>query len=329
MKAYLAKLGDAIDKNNITVDSYSSEQLTEHEFYKEFQLLSKGNKASTTDDPVPITKEEFDSLRDHFKDSKHVQDDHFEWNGEYITLDDGRIIKAHFDTETAQQAFEFVSHIPGERDLSEYAKEVDRKIIKDGTIGTVDYLLGGLLTMEDPSLGDVAMAIGSFYGKSGKAVKDGGIYTISSFSKYIDELAESMTKGKGLPDAKPVKVNEFKGSTKETAKVSGMPPIVQSRINIGNEGWNHVVDRHFSKKNASQFTISKDELRSLLSSKNVVASPVTRSIESADGTRYVREVTLDKSIGVDKFDDFNSTSTMTILVDKHGNLITATPGKIK
>lgn len=114
-----------------------------------------------------------------------------------------------------------------------------------------------------------------------------------------------------------------------SGKIPGMPPIVQSRINISNEGWNHVLDRHFSEKNASQFTISQDELRSLLTSEEIVKSPIIRSIKSANGPRYVREVTLDKPIGLDKFDDFKPTSTMTILVDSHGNLVTATPGVIK
>lgn len=108
-----------------------------------------------------------------------------------------------------------------------------------------------------------------------------------------------------------------------------MPPIVQSRINISNDGWEHVVKRHFSNKNASQFTIFQDELRSLLSSKDIVKTPVTRSLASDDGVRYVREVTLDKSIGLDKFNDFKPTSTMAILTDKRGNLVTATPGVIK
>lgn len=114
-----------------------------------------------------------------------------------------------------------------------------------------------------------------------------------------------------------------------TGKVPGMPPIVQSRINISNDGWEHVVKRHFSNKNASQFTISQDELRSLLSSKGIVKTPIKRSLASDDGVRYVREVTLDKPIGLDKFNGFKPTSTMTILTDKRGNLVTATPGVIK
>lgn len=42
--------------------------------------------------------------------------------------------------------------------------------------------------------------------------------------------------------------------------------------------------------------------------------------------RYVREVTLDFNIGIDKF---SGSPTMTVLTDKHGNLVTATPGVIK
>jgi filamentous hemagglutinin len=117
--------------------------------------------------------------------------------------------------------------------------------------------------------------------------------------------------------------------SKGTVKLDGMPPIVQSRINISNDGWDHVIKRHFSNKNASQFTISQNELSSLLSSKDIVNSPVIRSLDSADGVRYVREVTLDKPIGLDKFNDFQPTSTITILTDKHGNLVTATPGVLK
>lgn len=58
-------------------------------------------------------------------------------------------------------------------------------------------------------------------------------------------------------------------------------------------------------------------------------SPVIRRIDSADGVRYVREVNLERPIGLDNFNDFKPTSKMTILVDKRGNLVTATPGVIK
>ena len=90
-----------------------------------------------------------------------------------------------------------------------------------------------------------------------------------------------------------------------------------------------MVDRHFSSKNASQFTISQNELKSLLQSKDIVKTPVTRTLESADGIRYVREINVGKNIGLDKFNNMQPTSTMTVLTDKYGNLVTATPGVIK
>ncbi|GIP58613.1 hypothetical protein J15TS10_24270 [Paenibacillus woosongensis] len=126
-----------------------------------------------------------------------------------------------------------------------------------------------------------------------------------------------------------------------TSKIEGMPPIVQSRINLRNgsaeegAGFNHVLDRHFNpSKNASQFSITPDELKGVLQSKEVVNTPVSRVLYSdlklADGTsekqaRYVREVTLDSDIGIDKFSG-SPTNIMTVLTDKHGNLVTATPG---
>lgn len=94
-------------------------------------------------------------------------------------------------------------------------------------------------------------------------------------------------------------------------------------------GWEHVVNRHFnSSKNASQFTISQSELKSLLQTKEVVSTPVTKILQSNDGVRYVREVSLGKNVGVDKFTG-QPTSTISVLTDRAGNLITATLGLVK
>ena len=115
-----------------------------------------------------------------------------------------------------------------------------------------------------------------------------------------------------------------------------VPGRVQSRINLRKgsvkegAGFDHVLDRHFNpSKNASQFTITPDELKSILQSKNVVNTPVTRILESSKGARYLREVNLQTTIGLDKFNNFQPTNTMTVLTDKFGNLVTATPGVIK
>ena len=116
--------------------------------------------------------------------------------------------------------------------------------------------------------------------------------------------------------------------TEGTLKTIQVPGSVQSRINISNSGWSHILKEHFSGKNKSQFTITKDKLKSLLQSKDIIKTPVTRTLDSADGTRYVREIDVGYNIGTDKFNNFQPTSTMTVLTDKYGNLITATPGVI-
>lgn len=123
---------------------------------------------------------------------------------------------------------------------------------------------------------------------------------------------------------------EILGSVFDAKQIPGR---VQSRINLMNgdnkKGWNHVVNEHFNPaKNKSQFTVTQDELKSILESKEVVKTPITKILESSDGVRYVREVDVGKAIGVDKFSG-QSTSIMTVLTDKFGNLITATPGVIK
>ncbi len=110
-------------------------------------------------------------------------------------------------------------------------------------------------------------------------------------------------------------------------QISRVPGRVQSRINVSNEGWDHVLTRHFSDKNASQFTVPPSELRQLLRSDQVVGTRVTGTLESTDGMRYIREVNFGKKvIGLDKFSGFSPTSTMTVMTDRYGNLVTAFPG---
>jgi hypothetical protein len=118
---------------------------------------------------------------------------------------------------------------------------------------------------------------------------------------------------------------EFLAAESGVLKVPGR---VQSRINIKNDGIQHVIDRHLSgAHNASQFNMTEAELRSLLNSKKVVQTPVTRTLKSGEEIRYVREVDTGRIIGVDKFS--GPTTIMTVLTDEFGNLVTATPGLIK
>jgi hypothetical protein len=169
----------------------------------------------------------------------------------------------------------------------------------------------------------------------------------------VGRITDTGTVGKNKPSSNPKPSNSSKPpakdskppeATKGTGKIEGMPPLVQSRVNLRNgsaaegAGFNHVLDRHFNpSKNASQFSITPDELKGVLQSKEVVNTPVSRvlysDIKLADGTiekqaRYVREVTLDSNIGIDKFSG-SPTNIMTVLTDKYGNLVTTTPGVIK
>ena len=100
---------------------------------------------------------------------------------------------------------------------------------------------------------------------------------------------------------------------------------VQSRINITNDGIKHISERHFNPtKNASQFSISQNELRSLLNDKRIVNSPVTQK-----NGNYVREIDIGKNIGKDIHANNSPTSTLTVITDSQGNLLSAFPGVLK
>jgi filamentous hemagglutinin len=110
----------------------------------------------------------------------------------------------------------------------------------------------------------------------------------------------------------------------------GIPSRVQTRINVTNDGLTHIGDRHLDPTvNASQFTISESDLTNLLQSPNTVSTPVTRTLQSGTSINYVREVNVGQVIGTDKFNNYQPTSTMTVITDKYGNLVTAFPGKLK
>ncbi|CAG0982622.1 hypothetical protein ANRL3_02233 [Anaerolineae bacterium] len=71
------------------------------------------------------------------------------------------------------------------------------------------------------------------------------------------------------------------------------------------------------------------ELRGIIQSSAAVNSPVVRTIESADGVRYVREFNAGRIIGVDKFNGNQATSVMTIMTDRFDNLVSTFPGLLK
>lgn len=71
----------------------------------------------------------------------------------------------------------------------------------------------------------------------------------------------------------------------------------------------------------------------MLQNPEVVKIPISKtqtSLNKATGKEeilYQRTIILDKKIGIDKFSN-SPANKMTILTDKHGNLVTATPGVI-
>ncbi|MCX8740012.1 hypothetical protein J3U56_11825, partial [Gilliamella sp. B2824] len=168
------------------------------------------------------------------------------------------------------------------------------------------------------------------------AITAGGAPGLPPDDDHNNKDKSSASEDKSQTTSNGYKVSN--GADKVIDKADLENPIVQSRINIQNgdsaKGWNHVLNRHFnSNSNASQFTISEAEAKSLIGSDQVRNVPISNtrfSIIKGTNTQqkiYERVITLDKNIGVDKFSG-KPTNTITILTDKAGNLITATPGRI-
>ena len=118
---------------------------------------------------------------------------------------------------------------------------------------------------------------------------------------------------------------------------TGSLGIVESRINITNAptrfspsnkvGLEHVLDRHFNPgKNAGQFTISVDELKSILGNKDIIKSPV-KVLETS--SQYSRTVNVGEVVGTIKPSipevGWKPTTWMEIITDSKGNLITTYP----
>lgn len=61
----------------------------------------------------------------------------------------------------------------------------------------------------------------------------------------------------------------------------------------------------------------------------MVRSPIVRVVVQRDGVRYFREVDMKRPMGLDRFNNNDITSVITVLTDKRGSLITVTPGVMK
>ncbi|WP_077306392.1 hypothetical protein [Terribacillus halophilus] len=116
MKTYLAKLRSAIDKNNISVDSFHLTQFKGEFFayHDEFKLLAKGRNALATGEKAEITEQDFNELYPYKKEEIYVSDGRYEWHGRYYTLEDGRIVR-EYKHDTGGVSYEFVDKIPDPR----------------------------------------------------------------------------------------------------------------------------------------------------------------------------------------------------------------------
>ncbi|MFH6599474.1 DUF637 domain-containing protein [Ectopseudomonas khazarica] len=154
--------------------------------------------------------------------------------------------------------------------------------------------------------------------------------------KVVDRIASAVDGKLHVPKTDSDVVGGGAKGTQVAEAALQVPGRVQTRVNLRNgsqaegAGWNHLTNEHYSSvKNKSQFTVPQEELRKILQSKEVVSTPVTRILPSADGPRYVREVDLGRNIGTDKFNNFSQTTKMTVLTDGAGNLVSAFPGVLK
>ncbi|MDM9645788.1 hemagglutinin repeat-containing protein [Rhizobium sp. S163] len=134
-----------------------------------------------------------------------------------------------------------------------------------------------------------------------------------------------------------------KASTAAEQVALKVPGRVQSRINLselrtvttppranGNpvsSGLTHVVDSHFNREltsSRSVFSITLDELKTILQSPRVVASPVT----ALPGGQFVRTVDVGKIVGATNLTEGGlPTSVIKVFTDRAGNLITSYPVK--
>ncbi len=150
----------------------------------------------------------------------------------------------------------------------------------------------------------------------------GGV-TVLSIGTAITQTGRNFVKKKYL-SAK----GKVQNLIKKLSRTPRIPGRVQSRINISNDGFSHVIKGHFDPSrifNKSQFTISQTELKSLLGAKNTISSQV-KMLESGS---FARTITSDKIVGnlATKFGGA-PTNVFSVITDKLGNILTAHPGGI-
>ena len=142
----------------------------------------------------------------------------------------------------------------------------------------------------------------------------GGLGVLARFNK-LRKL--SRTAPRNIPGRVQSRINIAKGQTRFTPLRKSGEPV--------SAGWEHVVQGHFNRpvtRSRSVFSITQDELKTILQSKQVINSPVT----SISGGQYVRTVDIGRTIGTSSLNRGGAaTRTIKVFTDQAGNLITAYP----
>ena len=152
-------------------------------------------------------------------------------------------------------------------------------------------------------------------------VQDFHTYFVGESSVLVHNLCETGTTSEGHladPGSAQSRINIANGRTRFT-------PMRQGSNTPVSAGFQHVVDGHFYRqpaKSRSVFTITEEELKTILQRKDVVHSPVTL----VDSGMYVRNVDTGLIVGKTSLKyGGNDTSWIKIFTDRAGNLITTFP----
>ncbi|SFN42433.1 RHS repeat-associated core domain-containing protein [Chryseobacterium oleae] len=183
---------------------------------------------------------------------------------------------------------------------------------------------------------NLAFAIGTFGMGGSNLVASAGWATFDTWLSYQEESLQDkaaqvqmaalvlvvVRKGNGIqnllvtPDAS--RINLANGITRSTPLRMGSGELISA-------GWQHVVEGHFNRAlggTRSIFSITEDNLKSVLQSKTVVDAPIT----ALTGGQFVRTVDTGTIVGnVGLTHGGGPTSWIKVITDYKGNLITTYP----
>ncbi|WP_256855960.1 T7SS effector LXG polymorphic toxin [Terribacillus halophilus] len=238
MRTYLAKLRSAIDKNNISVDSFHLTQFKGEFFayHDEFKLLAKGRNALATGEKAEITEQDFNELYPYKKEEIYVSDGRYEWHGRYYTLEDGRIVR-EYKHDTGGVSYEFVDKIPDPRAAPDnwFSKSLK---------WTWDFFTEDIATIFDPeaSAGEKFFALAMFLpiGKPVKVINKVGGGFISDGVKYLEDVISNYNKGPSVKKFDSIDSSNIKQGNKSVLAPGG--GLASHEIKGG-----HLLERHIGK----------------------------------------------------------------------------------